>query len=62
VATARVTGPEAPFGVTASFGVATWDESEETIEPALNRADQALYQAKAGGRNRVVLGAAAVPV
>ncbi|MGE5477282.1 MAG: GGDEF domain-containing protein, partial [Bacteroidales bacterium] len=55
VATARVTGPEAPFGVTASFGVATWDESEETIEHALNRADQALYQAKAGGRNRVML-------
>jgi diguanylate cyclase (GGDEF)-like protein len=37
--------------VTASFGVAE-KETDETIESWLGRADQALYQAKAGGRNR----------
>jgi diguanylate cyclase (GGDEF)-like protein len=57
VATARISGPEVPFGVTASIGVAGWHESEATVEQALNRADQALYQAKDSGRNRVVVAA-----
>ena len=42
------------FRFTASVGVAQWLPSEVTIEPALDRADQALYSAKAYGRNRVV--------
>ncbi|MGE5517730.1 MAG: diguanylate cyclase [Bacteroidota bacterium] len=54
-ATTRISGPDAPFGVTASIGVAAWNEAEANIEPALNRADQALYQAKKAGRNRVVI-------
>jgi diguanylate cyclase (GGDEF)-like protein len=39
--------------VTLSVGVATWDRSEG-IEDLLQRADQALYDAKEGGRNQVV--------
>lgn len=41
--------------VTASFGVAMVRESEENLEPALRRADEALYRAKHNGRNRVEL-------
>ena len=39
---------------TASVGVASLRAGETSIEPALARADQALYRAKAGGRNRCV--------
>jgi diguanylate cyclase (GGDEF)-like protein len=39
--------------VTASAGVAVIDPSDTGIDPLLKRADQALYQAKAAGRNRV---------
>ncbi|TNE65224.1 MAG: GGDEF domain-containing protein [Alphaproteobacteria bacterium] len=42
------------FRFTASIGVAQWLPDEITIEPALDRADQALYSAKTYGRNRVV--------
>ncbi|MCJ9429198.1 GGDEF domain-containing protein [Kordiimonas marina] len=42
------------FRFTASIGVAQWLPEEITIEPALDRADQALYSAKTYGRNRVV--------
>jgi diguanylate cyclase (GGDEF)-like protein len=40
-------------GVTASFGVAQWERGD-TIDRLLRRADMALYQAKNGGRNRVI--------
>jgi len=39
---------------TASFGVATYDPAE-TVANLLVRADQALYAAKHGGRNRIEL-------
>lgn len=39
--------------VTASLGVAARDENSPTLEVLLNRADQAMYTAKHGGRNRV---------
>jgi len=40
---------------TASLGVASLRPGETTIDPVLARADRALYQAKAGGRNRCVM-------
>jgi len=42
--------------VTASFGVAQIALGEESFEMALDRADQALYEAKRAGRNRVRAG------
>ncbi|ASK17899.1 sensor domain-containing diguanylate cyclase [Halomonas sp. N3-2A] len=40
--------------VTASIGVSHFQASDETIEAVLDRADAASYQAKHGGRNKVV--------
>lgn len=45
--------PGADFPVTISVGVAAWNAAEETIEPAMHRADSALYRSKREGRNRV---------
>lgn len=44
--------PEVPQ-VTASFGVAVFPEAGKTMPELLRAADQALYQAKRTGRNRV---------
>jgi two-component system cell cycle response regulator len=46
------------LGVTASVGIATLDGQHDSAEGLLKRADQALYVAKRGGRNRVVADAA----
>ncbi|WP_445773775.1 GGDEF domain-containing protein [Shewanella sp.] len=48
-----------PFGewhikVTASFGVVELAEKDITVEQAIDLADNALYQAKSSGRNKVV--------
>jgi len=40
---------------TVSIGVTMAKESDDTLEEILNRADEALYKAKRGGRNRVVV-------
>jgi diguanylate cyclase (GGDEF)-like protein len=64
VATVQVPGsghtPSTLIGCTASLGVAVLAGTQEPFGRALSRADQALYQAKAEGRNRVC--AAAPPV
>ncbi|MEI6308483.1 MAG: sensor domain-containing diguanylate cyclase [bacterium] len=43
------------FTLTASFGVAECLASEDSVDHLLERSDQALYEAKRGGRNRVIL-------
>ncbi len=46
---------KSPTSITASFGVSTLQEDMNDIETLLSKADQALYQAKDRGRNRVVV-------
>jgi two-component system, cell cycle response regulator len=43
-----------PLEITVSIGVACADAAEETAESLLKRADEALYEAKRTGRNRVI--------
>jgi diguanylate cyclase (GGDEF)-like protein len=45
--------------LTISVGVAEWHPDSDGIETALGRADGAMYEAKRGGRNRVVAATAA---
>jgi diguanylate cyclase (GGDEF)-like protein/PAS domain S-box-containing protein len=44
---------ELEFFVTASFGVATLNNDDNTLQEMLDRADEAMYHAKHGGRNQV---------
>jgi two-component system cell cycle response regulator len=46
------------ISVTASIGVATMDQPTITADALVKRADEALYEAKRAGRNRVVQAAA----
>jgi diguanylate cyclase (GGDEF)-like protein len=48
--------PATPAGQTFSAGIATWD-GIETSDELLARADEALYEAKNAGRDRLVLAA-----
>lgn len=41
------------FGFTISLGVSLFRDGETNLEPAMKRADDALYKAKKNGRNRV---------
>jgi diguanylate cyclase (GGDEF)-like protein len=43
-----------PMPVTVSVGIADAAPTSDTPEAVFERADQALYRAKKGGRNRVV--------
>ncbi len=46
------------ISITASVGLATMEDRVETADSLVKRADEALYAAKHGGRNRVVAAAA----
>ncbi len=56
IAAARVAGPDGEVRMTVSIGVAL--DLGQGAEDAVRRADTALYEAKSGGRNRVVFGPA----
>ncbi|HVL10660.1 MAG TPA: diguanylate cyclase [Burkholderiaceae bacterium] len=47
---------QTPFTLTVSIGIAAMYASDSTPELALSRSDQALYRAKAAGRNCIELG------
>jgi diguanylate cyclase (GGDEF)-like protein len=48
---------DAPLPLTVSIGLDAWRGAGDGIEQVLKRADEALYRAKAGGRNRVEMAA-----
>ena len=49
-----VTSPAGEFGFTVSIGAASFAVDDKDWSAVVNRADQAMYQAKAMGRNRVM--------
>lgn len=49
----EISGSPEPLVVTASFGVATTSDPDESAESLLDRADRSLYRAKEKGRDRV---------
>ena len=53
LAALRFETAKGPMTLTCSFGVSEW-EMGDTLDQLLKRADLALYEAKHGGRNRVV--------
>lgn len=54
VEAATIPLPGGEMRMSVSIGVASCEPDEVTVERALGRADRALYEAKARGRNRVV--------
>jgi len=53
LASTKIHVHEQEFHITASFGVATLNEDDDTLQNMLDRADEAMYNAKNGGRNQV---------
>lgn len=43
------------LSLTGSFGVAEYRAEDDTLEQLITRADEAMYQAKQAGKNRVVI-------
>lgn len=63
IADLRIANPEHPQGiVTVSAGLALSSPGCESASQLYERADQALYKAKKGGRNRIVLSEIGVPL
>jgi two-component system cell cycle response regulator len=60
IAALRFETEKGPLAFTCSFGVSEWTAGD-MIDRMLKRADTALYQAKHGGRNRVVAADDALP-
>lgn len=54
IASCSIESEDQRWHVTASIGVSHFQAGDETIEAVLSRADAASYQAKDGGRNKVV--------
>ena len=50
----EIPSDDGPISVTVSFGVAQFSPKDGNVDTTLNRADKALYAAKAAGRNRVM--------
>jgi diguanylate cyclase (GGDEF)-like protein len=55
----RAAVAETPLGqdeerITVSIGVAQWHDGDDSVRNLVSRADQALLQAKAAGRNRII--------
>lgn len=57
-----VSWADMPVDVTISMGLVCADNPSETLQSLLRRADEALYRAKAEGRNRVISAHAVQPV
>ena len=50
----RISGSKDKISVTLSIGVAVSQSPDDTAEDLLKQADEALYEAKRSGRNRVI--------
>jgi diguanylate cyclase (GGDEF)-like protein/PAS domain S-box-containing protein len=57
VANIRTEADKEPFAITLSIGIAEvrQNSTDESVERVIQRADEAMYKAKQGGRNRVVI-------
>jgi diguanylate cyclase (GGDEF)-like protein len=55
VANKQIATPRGLISITVSLGVAQYAPNENSIESAVKRADESLYEAKNSGRNRVVV-------
>jgi hypothetical protein len=56
-----ISGPAGQLSVTISMGVASYAGPTDTPDDLIKRADEAMYQAKRSGRNRVVASRASPP-
>ena len=49
----KVRSAKGDISITASFGLSIYNQKQKSLEDIINKADDALYQAKRNGRNRV---------